>query len=145
VILNHAFIRASAQIAGVAKFSMTGTTIPTTGSPAAFIIMHPLTRTLAVTMASTDGVPRLIAHSNTLFLVTPRGDVWRVLDSDGPDGDARSAPRNDPRVWARIFIGSGSEPIVRIYRFRNDESRAITPDRIHAQLRDSTIGDERED
>jgi hypothetical protein len=105
--------------------------------------MHPLTRQLAAVMASTDGVPRLISHSNTLFLVTPAGDVWRVVDSDGLDVDTRSAPRNDPQVWTRTFIGSGAEPVVRIYRFGDDESRAITPDQIHAQLRDATSGDER--
>jgi hypothetical protein len=106
--------------------------------------MHPLTRQLAVTMASTDGVPRLISHSNTVFLVTPPGDVWRVLDSEGPDTDSRSAPRNDPRVWARIFVGSGADPVVRIYRFRDDESRAVMPEQVYAQLIAATTGDERE-
>ena len=107
--------------------------------------MHPLTRQLAVTMASTDGVPRLISNSNTLFLVTPAGEVWRVLDSNGPDTDGRSVPSNDPLVWARIFIGSGADPVVRIYRFRDGESRAVTPDRVQSQLLVATIGDERED
>ena len=122
---------------------MTGRTTPTTGSPAALTIMHPLTRRLAVTMASTDGEPRLISHANTLYLVTPPGEVWRVFDSDGPDGDTRSLPRNDPQVWGRIFVGSGAEPTVRIYRFGDDESRAVTAEQIYAQLRHAASGEAR--
>jgi hypothetical protein len=96
--------------------------------------MHPLTGQLAAVMASTDAVPRLVRQLSTLFLVTPQGEVWRIFDSDGPDTETRSAPSNDPHVWARIFIGSGATPIVRVYRFRDAESRSINAERLFEQL-----------
>jgi hypothetical protein len=106
--------------------------------------MHPLTRQLATVMASNDGIPRVIKHASTIFLVTPEGEVWRIFDSDGPDGERRSEPANDPEVWARIFIGSGPKSVTRIYRFAFGESRSIAAEALVDQLRRSTIGDERD-
>jgi hypothetical protein len=96
--------------------------------------MHPLTGQLAAVMASTDAIPRLVRQFTALFLVTPQGDVWRIFDSDGPDNETRSAPTNEPHVWARIFIGSGVTPIVRVYRFLDGESRSISAGRLYEQL-----------
>jgi hypothetical protein len=90
-------------------------------------------------MASGDGMPRLIAHQDTLYLVTPLGDVWRVLDSNEPGGEPRHEPANDPAVWARIFIGSGPSAVVRIYRFTAGESRAISAEALHRQMNGSGV------
>jgi hypothetical protein len=103
--------------------------------------MYPLTGQLAAAVASTDAAPRLVRQFTALFLVTPQGDVWRIFDSDEPDGTTRTAPTNDPNVWARIFIGSGSNPVVRIYRFRDGESRSISAERLLDQLAAATAGD----
>jgi len=96
--------------------------------------MHPLTGQLAAVVASTDAIPRLVRQFTALFLVTPQGDVWRIFDSDGPDAETRSAPTNDPHVWARIFIGSGTTPVVRVYRFADGEGRSISAERLFEQL-----------
>src|SRR5512140_2975241 len=105
--------------------------------------MDPLSRRLASALASTDGFPHVIRHSGaTLFLVTPLGEVWRVYDSDGPEGERRE-PSNDPGAWARIFIGSGSDGVTRIHRFTGAETRAIDAEHLWKQFGASTIGDER--
>jgi hypothetical protein len=103
--------------------------------------MHPISRQLAVTMASGDGMPRVIADRDTLYLVTPVGDVWRVLDSNEPGGEPRHAPTNDRAVWVRIFIGSGPNGIVRMHRFSTDESRDISPAALNRQLNTSSKAD----
>lgn len=90
-------------------------------------------------MSSTDGVPRLITQANAYFLVTPLGEVWRVLDSEEPHGKSRVAPTNDPGIRARVFIGSGVEPIVRVYEFLPDEVRVISAERLFEQLALSRI------
>jgi hypothetical protein len=100
--------------------------------------MHPISRQLAVTMASGDGMPRVIADRSTLYLVTPQGDVWRVFDSNEPGGEPRHAPVDDPAVSVRIFIGSGPNGIVRLHRFSAGESRAIGPADLNRQLIIST-------
>jgi hypothetical protein len=103
--------------------------------------MNPLTGQLAAVRASTDAAPRLVRQFTTLFLVTPQGDVWRIFDSDGPDGTTHSAPSNDPGVWTRIFMGSGSNPLVRMYRFRDGESRSISAERLLEQLASAKSGE----
>jgi hypothetical protein len=85
-------------------------------------------------MASTDAVPRLIRQFTSLFLITPRGDVWRVFDSNEPTCSSRIPPADDPSVVARLFIGSGKDPAIRIYRFGADEARAISAERLYEQL-----------
>jgi hypothetical protein len=101
--------------------------------------MHPLTGQLAAVVSSTDAIPRLIRQFSALFLVTPQGDVWRIFDSEGPETETRSTPTNDPHIWARIFIGSGATPVVRVYRFRDGESRSVNAERLFAQLGSATI------
>ena len=96
--------------------------------------MHPVTGQLAAVMASTDAVPRLIRQFTALFLVTPRGDVWRVFDSDDLAGDRRYAPSSDPNVRTRVFIGSGARPPIRVYEFVGDEPRSIGAERLFEQL-----------
>jgi hypothetical protein len=96
--------------------------------------MHPITGQLAAVVASTDAVPRLVRQFTALFLVTPQGEVWRIFDSDEPSGETRFAPTNDPHVVSRIFIGSGPNPIVRVYRFLDGEARSISAERLHEQL-----------
>jgi hypothetical protein len=102
--------------------------------------MHPLSRQLALTAASSDGLPRLIAHNDTVYLITPQGEVWRVLDANQPDGEARLAPTNDPSVWARVFVGAGTNPTVRIYRFAADERRVYSAEALYHQLMGSKSG-----
>ena len=92
--------------------------------------------------ASADGEPRIVSHGTTISIVTPRGEVWRVFDSEGPDGDTRTMPRNDTAVWARIFVGDDGV-IVRIYRFGIGESRGVTARRLMEQLERAKLGDER--
>jgi hypothetical protein len=94
--------------------------------------MDPLSRQIALTMTSTDGRARVIAHGDTLYLVTPAGEVWRVLDSDGHAG--RIAPRNDPAVVERAFIASGAYGVTRVYRFSAKESRSTSAQRLVEQL-----------
>jgi hypothetical protein len=101
--------------------------------------MHALTGQLAAVMASTDAIPRLVRQFSALFLVTPQGDVWRIFDSEGPETETRSTPTNDPHIWARIFIGSGATPVVRVYRFRDGESRSVNAERLFEQLGSANI------
>lgn len=102
--------------------------------------MHPLTGQLAAVVASTNAIPRLVRQFTALFLVTPQGDVWRVFDSDETDGGSRSSPTNDPGVLARVFIGSGTDPVIRLYRFRDGETRSVSAERLLEQLDASQAG-----
>ena len=101
--------------------------------------MHPLTGQLAAVMASTDAVPRLVRQFTALFLVSPKGDVWRIFDSDDANGKTRYAPSNDQKVRARVFIGSGALPIVRVYEFGPDEPRSVTAETLYGQLLTSKL------
>jgi hypothetical protein len=96
--------------------------------------MHPLTGQLAAVVASTDAVPRLVRQFTALFLVTPQGDVWRIFDSDEASGQTRFAPANDPQVLVRVFMGSGTQPAVKLYSFADGESRSISAERLYEQL-----------
>ena len=102
--------------------------------------MHALSGQLAAVVASTDAVPRLVRQFTALFLVTPQGDVWRIFDSDESSGDTRFAPTNDPHVRSRVFIGSGSQPVIRTYRFLDGESRSISAERLLEQLQTAKVG-----
>jgi hypothetical protein len=93
------------------------------------------TAPLAAIMASTDGVPRIVRHSSAFFLVTPQGDVWRVFDSDDERGQSRYAPASDPKTRARVFVGSGAKPVVRLYLFQGEEARAMDADHLMSQMR----------
>lgn len=96
--------------------------------------MHSLTGQLAAVMASTDAVPRLVRQYTALFLVTPKGGVWRVFDSDDSRGELRYSPSSDPAAATRVFIGSGATPLVRLYTFRIDEPRTIGAELLYDQL-----------
>ena len=102
--------------------------------------MNALTGQLAAVMASTDAIPRLVRQFTALFLVTPQGDVWRIFDSEEPDGGSRVAPTDDPHVCSRVFIGSGPQPIVRVHRFHDGEARSISAERLFEQLGAATPG-----
>lgn len=119
-----------------------GQTIPTTESPAALETMHPITHQLAVKRASLDGEPRIVAHSGTISIVTPSGEVWQVFDSEGPGRQMRACPLSDDRVAARIFIRTDGDNSVRIYRFGLDESRSAGPRPLLAQLERALTGDD---
>lgn len=88
----------------------------------------------ATIVAGTDTVPRLVRQFTALFLVTPKGEVWRVFDSDEPTGSSRFTPSDSPTMVARVFLGSGTRAITRVYRFGHGESRAIDAERLQEQL-----------
>ena len=90
-------------------------------------------------MASTDGVPRLVRQFTALFLVTPRGDVWRIFDSDDATGETRFSPSSDPAVRTRVFIGSGASPVIRFYAFQQGEARSIGAEKLYDQLGASKV------
>ena len=92
---------------------------------------------------SLDGEPRIIAHGGMTSIVTPSGEIWHVLDSEGPDGETHMSPMNDVRVWARIFIDAATETRIRIYRFGIDESRSTLPKTVFSQLERAKAGDAR--
>jgi hypothetical protein len=96
--------------------------------------MNSLTGQLAAVMASTDAVPRLVRQFTALFLVTPRGEVWRVFDSDDATGETRCPPSSDPNIRTRVFIGSGARPTVKVYEFQKGEPRSIGAERLYEQL-----------
>jgi hypothetical protein len=96
--------------------------------------MHPLTREISVKRTSLDGEPRIIAHGGMISIVTPSGEIWHVLDSEGPDGVTHMSPRNDAGIWARIFIEAETEERTCIYRFGIGESRSTIAQRVFAQL-----------
>ena len=111
-----------------------------TESPAAPITpMHPLTGQLAAVMASTDAVPRLLRQFAELFLITPKGAVWRVYDSDEPGGAKRYASSEDPHATARVFVGGSEGQQVRVYLFKDGEPRTISADKLHEQLSASML------
>ena len=101
--------------------------------------MRPLAKQLATVMASTDGVPRVIRQSSVIYLVAPTGEVWRVYDSDDETRVTRFTATHDPNAGTRIFIGSGPNATVRAYRFRADEDRSVSAERLHEQLEESRV------
>jgi hypothetical protein len=104
--------------------------------------MHAFSEHLAVKHALADGMPRLIARQDTMFLATPGGDVWQVFDANANEWNGR-APRNSPDVLARIFVGAEDGRPIRIYRFGINESRAITAWGMMKQLERALLGDDR--
>jgi hypothetical protein len=99
---------------------------------------------LAVTHAMTDGMPRLIARQNAVFLATPSGEVWQAYDAEETDWIGGGVPRNDADVMARVFVRAGSGGrTMRIYRFGIGESRSVTAWRLLEQLERALLGDER--
>jgi hypothetical protein len=101
--------------------------------------MRPLAKQLATVMASTDGVPRVIRQSSVIYLVAPTGDVWRVYDSDDETRVTRFTATHDPNACSRIFVGSGPNAIVRVYRFRKGEDRSVNAERLYEQLEESRV------
>jgi hypothetical protein len=96
--------------------------------------MHPITGQLAAIMASTDGIPRLVRHAASLFLVTPKGDVWRVYDSSDLQGKARHDPSDERGAVARVFVGGRLQPVARLNVFNDEAPRTIGAERLHEQL-----------
>jgi hypothetical protein len=102
------------------------------------------THHLAVTHAMADGMPRLLARQNAMFLATPDGEVWQVFDADATDWIGGGIPRNDADVLARIFVRAASGGrTARIYRFGVGESRSVTAWRMLEQLERAKLGDDR--
>jgi hypothetical protein len=89
-----------------------------------------------------DGMPRIIARQNSMYIVTPKGAVWQVFDADTREGMG-SIPRNDQDVLARIFVGTDEGSTVRIYRFGLGEARSVTAWRMLEQLERALLGDDR--
>jgi hypothetical protein len=104
--------------------------------------MHAFSDHLAVRHAIADGMPRLIARHDTMFLATPKGEVWQVFDANANPHHG-GVPRNSPDVLARIFVGADNGLPVRIYRFGIGESRAITAWGMLEQLERALLGDDR--
>ena len=104
--------------------------------------MHSLSHHVAVSRALSDGMPRIIARQQSMFVVTPQGAVWQVLDADARSCIGGGTPRNDPDVLARIFV-SAEDGTIRIYRFGIGESRAVTAWSMLEQLVRAIVGDDR--
>jgi hypothetical protein len=96
--------------------------------------MHPITGQLAAIMASTDGIPRLVRHGSSLFLVTPKGEVWRAYDSADLHGQERHDPDDERGAVARVFVGGRNQPVTRLYTFNDEAPRTIGAERLHEQL-----------
>jgi hypothetical protein len=137
--------RAHCEIVRVVHIERTGTTNPTTESPhLPQLTVETFTHHLAVSHALADGMPRLIARQTTMFIATPKGEVWQVFDADATDWIGGGMPRNDPGVLARIFVRAGSGGrTARIYRFGINESRTVTAWRMLEQLERALLGDDR--
>ena len=142
MILDRARARAGRQISPVGNSTTSRENDSDDGIARCPHTMHPLTHQLAVNRAGLDGEPRIVAHSGTISIVTPTGEVWQVFDSEGPGGHMRACPLNDDRVAARIFVRTGADTKVRIYRFGVDELRSTAPRPLLSQLERAIAGDE---
>ena len=60
---------------------------------------------LAVLPAKDDS-PRVIRHFTSIFLVSRAGELWRVYDTDAPDGADRQMPSPGSRLPHRLFVAS---------------------------------------
>jgi hypothetical protein len=89
---------------------------------------------LAASMAREDGVPRILRQFAAFFLATPAGDVWRVFESNDLEGATREAPATDSNAVTRVFVASEERDVALIYRFRPDDTRALTAESLYAQL-----------
>jgi len=99
--------------------------------------MDSLAKQLAILMASTDGIPRVIRQVNDVYLVTPAGEVWRVYDSGDDTGATRVPATADATVSHRVFVGNAPRSVVRVYRFLDTEDRSVSAERLLEQLGES--------
>jgi hypothetical protein len=127
--------RAELQFSVSRGSKQTRVRFPTTGPPR---LRQPkmdnLAKQLAAALASTDGIPRIIQQLGILYLVTPTMEVWRVFDSHDGTPVSRFDATDNPSVKARIFIGSGPYPVVRVYRFAEGEDRSVSAESLLEQL-----------
>ncbi|HEX4681843.1 MAG TPA: hypothetical protein VH277_03985 [Gemmatimonadaceae bacterium] len=91
---------------------------------------------LAVVPSRPAAEPRVIQQFTSIFLVSRRGDLWRVYDSATPDGAERRMPSASSTHPYRLFLALARRSELRVHAFAPDESREVDPVSLQEQLGD---------
>jgi len=78
--------------------------------------------------------PRVIRQFTSIFLVSRTGELWRVYDSDTPDGIDREMPTPTSRRTCRVFVALATKEETRVFTFAERDSRDVDPLVLQAQL-----------
>jgi|SRR3954464_9616342 len=89
---------------------------------------------LAVLPSASDDAPRVIRQFTSVFLMSCRGELWRVYEADTPDALDRHIPWRGSSHCYRVFIGLAHHNPVRVHAFAPGESRETDPTTLQDQL-----------
>ena len=78
--------------------------------------------------------PRTIQRSTSVFLLSRRGELWRVVDTDRPSGMRENIPSASTAFPFRVFNSLTRAGDVRVYTFPRAASHAIDAPSLQQQL-----------
>ncbi|MFL5613088.1 MAG: hypothetical protein ACJ796_05445 [Gemmatimonadaceae bacterium] len=77
------------------------------------------------------------AATVAVYFTDDAGLRYRVYDTTYTKDKHRQHPIGDPSAAMRMFVPPSQEEMLRAYRFKKDESRALDPQTLARQLRDA--------
>ena len=83
--------------------------------------------------------PRSIQRSTSVFLLSRRGELWRVVDTDRPGSVRQNVPTASTAFPYRVFAALSRPEDVRVYTFPRASSHAIDATSLQRQLDESTV------
>ncbi|HTE46335.1 MAG TPA: hypothetical protein VK636_13870 [Gemmatimonadaceae bacterium] len=96
---------------------------------------HSVLAALAV-LPGKEAAPRVIQQFTSVFLVSGRGEMWRVFDCAAPNGQ-HVMPSAHSTLPVRIFLSLGRSQEVRARTFGAHEPRDIDPVSLQTQLEEA--------
>jgi hypothetical protein len=85
-----------------------------------------------------DDAPRVIQQFTSIFLVNRYGELWRVYDSEAPEGADRRMPSSKSTLPIRLFVALARRTELRVHTFAPGESHDTDPVSFQNQLDEST-------
>jgi hypothetical protein len=86
-----------------------------------------------------DGAPRVIQQFTSVFLVSRLGELWRVFDTNDPNGAERLMPSSLSTRKYRLFVGLARKTSVRVVEFADRAPREVDPVSLESQLESSVL------
>lgn len=78
--------------------------------------------------------PRVIQQFTSVFLVSRLGELWRVYDTDDPNGAERLMPSSLSTRRYRLFVGLARKTQVRVFEFADRAAKDVDPVSLETQL-----------